>query len=108
MECLTLLLHLQIRRVLNVTSGGVESVVFTNAFFSRAANSFGAGVFYLTDQMIAEGSQSGLSSEVEEAIYNELTAVGRGERDTLNVIFEFDSDENVEKNYGGDYFDRLR
>lgn len=79
--------------------------------YSRDTNSFGAYVFYLTDRMIVEGKESGLSSEIEEVVYEELTAAGRGgsgDQNTLNVIFEFDSHENVEQNYGGDYFDRLR
>jgi hypothetical protein len=76
--------------------------------YSTPTNTFGAYVFYASDREIAKGGESGLSAEIRDAVYEELTAVGRGERDTLDVVFEFDSHENVERNYEGDYFNRLR
>ncbi|MFK7779107.1 MAG: hypothetical protein QM501_13460 [Gimesia sp.] len=87
---------------------GVDRI---SIFYCRDSNTFGAYVFYLTDRMIVEGKESGLSSEIEEAVYEELTTAGRGgsgDQNTLDVSFEFDSYENVEQNYDGDYFDRLR
>jgi len=77
-------------------------------FYSPATNTFVAYVFYRSDREIAKGEESGLSAEIRDSVYEELTAVGRGEQNSLNVIFEFDSHENVERNYEGDYFNRLR
>ncbi|MFH1301365.1 MAG: hypothetical protein ABIK07_09915 [Planctomycetota bacterium] len=76
-------------------------------FFGSDPDGFVARVFYLKDSMIAEGEQSGLSSEIKEAIYDELTAVGRDELTLHNLTVKFDSHENVEKNYGGNYYKRL-
>lgn len=76
--------------------------------YSRPTDTFIAYVFYLSERDISEGAQSGRWAEIREAVYDELAAVGRGNRDKLNVTVEFDSHENVEKNYEGDYFNRLR
>ncbi|MFZ5637840.1 MAG: hypothetical protein ACOY82_14760 [Pseudomonadota bacterium] len=77
-------------------------------FFSPASNCFGAYVFYDLNAQIDEAKRSGLSEEIETAVLDALERVGRGRRSDLSVNFEFDSHENVEKNYGGDYYDRLR
>jgi len=77
-------------------------------FFSPDTETFGAYVFFLKNDQVEDAKKSGLSSQIEEAIRNELENVGRGDRDLLKLNVEFDSHENVEKNYGGDYFDRLR
>ncbi len=77
-------------------------------FFSPDTETFGAYVFYLTDKLIDEAKKSGLASQIEEAVYEELENVGRGDRNSLKLDVEFDSHENVENNYDGDYYDRLR
>lgn len=77
-------------------------------FYSPNAESFGAFIFYRWDQQIREAEKSGLASRIKEAVLEELENVGRGDRSTLRVEFEFDSHENVERNYEGDYFLRLR
>jgi hypothetical protein len=76
--------------------------------YSRPTNTFMAYVFYRLDNDIVHGDESGLSAEIRDAVYKELAAAGRGKQDTLNVRFEYDSHENVERNYQGDYFNRLR
>lgn len=48
---------------------------------------------------------SGLSARLSHAVREELRRVGR---DVKAVEFEFDSHENVEKNFEGDYFLRFR
>ena len=77
-------------------------------FFSPRANQFGAYVFYRWERQIKEAEESRLTDRIKDAIYEELENVGRGSRDAIKVVFEFDSHENVEKNYEGDYFLRLR
>ncbi len=78
------------------------------AFYSPANDVFIAHVFYRRDCQIAEAEQSGLAAKIRDAAYNELENVGRGTRNAIKVVFEFDSDENVTANYEGDYFLRLR
>ncbi|MCP3920954.1 MAG: hypothetical protein GY714_00055 [Desulfobacterales bacterium] len=76
--------------------------------FSPEKNYFGAFVFYRWDKQITEAKESGLSSKIVSAVYEELEKAGRGTRSTIEVEFEFDSHENVERNYEGDYYMRLR
>lgn len=70
-------------------------------------HSFGAYVFYPTDADIVKAAESGLESRIKDAVFEELENVGRGNRNTVEVEFEFDSHENVERNYEGDYYNRL-
>ena len=77
-------------------------------FYSPAKDIFGAFVFYRWDRQIEEAERSGLACQIKEAVFEELENVGRGNRSMIKVEFEFDSHENVERNYKGDYFDRFR
>ncbi len=77
-------------------------------FFSPKKDSFGAFVFYRWERQIKEAEKSGLTSQIKDAVFYELEKVGRGNRNTIRVDFEFDSHENVEQNYEGDYYNRLR
>ena len=65
-------------------------------------------VFYQRNEQIEAAKKSGLSSKIQQAVIEELENVGRGKRDTLKVDFQFDSHENVEANFEGDYYLRLR
>lgn len=76
--------------------------------FSPTTNCFGVFVFYRLIAQIEKGKQSGLAEEIVTAVFQALEKVGRGPRSSLNVVFEFDSHENVENAYGGNYYDRLR
>ena len=76
--------------------------------YSPKANKFRAFVFYSSDSQIDEAEKSGLSSIIKNAVLESLKDVGRGQGDRVNVEFEFDSHENVEAKYHGDYYSRLR
>lgn len=76
--------------------------------YSRKTDSFGAYIFYEMDSQIGEAIETGLAKELEEAVYEGLANVGRCTRDSTKVNFEFDSHENVVRNYEGDYYSRLR
>jgi hypothetical protein len=76
--------------------------------FDHSELSFGACVFYLQERQVNEAKRSGLESKIKEAIFEELENVGRGNRNTIMVEFEFDSHENIEKKFNGNYYDRLR
>ncbi|EAQ80995.1 hypothetical protein DSM3645_20527 [Blastopirellula marina DSM 3645] len=76
--------------------------------YSPARNSFGAYVFYAADCDLGKAESSGLSARIRDFVFEELTVGGRGNRSDLDVAFEFDSQENVDRNYAGDYFNRLR
>jgi hypothetical protein len=85
-----------------------EGVHKVFVFLSPHHREFGVYVFYRLDRQIAESDASGLSARIQVAVIDELVAVGRGSREELAVTFQFDSHEGVEREYGGDYFDRLR
>lgn len=86
---------------------GARGVHELFVLFSPAANCFGVYVFYNLSAQIEEARRSGLAEEIEVAVLDSLERAGRGPRSSLNVNFEFDSHENVEKNYEGNYYDRL-
>lgn len=77
-------------------------------FYSQKINAFRAYVFYGQEQQIEEAEKSGLSSRIQDAVFEELERVGRGSKNEIKVDYEFDSHENVEQNYEGDYNLRLR
>ena len=77
-------------------------------FYSSAKELFVAHIFYCVEIQIKESESSGLSKRIKQEIVEELAKVGRGSPENINIVFDFDSHENVEKNYEGDYYLRLR
>lgn len=73
-----------------------------------AERSFRAYVFYPREKDVEMARKSGLESRVKDSVFKELANVGRGGRDTIEVKFEWDSHENVERHFEGNYFNRLR
>jgi hypothetical protein len=69
---------------------------------------FRAYVFFKEDKDILECQRNGIIQDIMDIVYAELEIAGRGKREDITVAFEFDSDENVTANFGGDYFIRLR
>ena len=71
-------------------------------------NQFGVVVFFKTDADVAECEANGTSQEMRDFVYEKLEEFGKGKRVELDVQFEFDSWENVQKNFEGSYFLRMR
>lgn len=65
-------------------------------------------VFFRTDADIELCEVAGVSREIRDEVYAALERAGRGRRDDIKVAFEYDSDENVDRNFEGDYSLRLR
>jgi hypothetical protein len=63
--------------------------------------------FYETDVDIEATAANGKSKRMENFVFAQPEQVGRGRRDEIEVAFEYDSDENVKKNFGGSYYNRL-
>lgn len=74
----------------------------------RSEHEFHAFVFYKNKQHVDKAAKSGLSQEITDAIFEELEVSGRGGRSENELVVEFDSDENVQEEYEGDYYLRLR
>ncbi len=68
---------------------------------------FRAYVFYPMDKDIAEAHKLGLEAEIKDAVFEALELVGRGDRNSVEVVFEIDSHENVDREFEGNYFNRL-
>jgi len=77
-------------------------------FFSPVTETFVAHAFYRHSQQIVESARTGVSDGIRAAVLEELERVGRGQRSELKLEIDFDSHGNVEANFGGDYFLRLR
>lgn len=86
-------------------SSGLHEVFL---LYSPANDVFVAHIFYCRTNQIQESEASGLASQIRREIVEELVRIGRGSRETIKVQFELDSHENVEANFGGNYFLRLR
>lgn len=65
-------------------------------------------VFYHHDDDVRKCCANGASQTIEEMFMAELKRSGRGTEFGENVRFEFDSHENVSRNYKGSYFLRLK
>lgn len=69
---------------------------------------FRANIFYPSEDILHKENHSIVESEIKYAVIEELNIV-RSETYVLSdIIFEFDSHENVILRYEGDYFNRLR
>jgi hypothetical protein len=64
-------------------------------------------VFINTDAELARASSSGLQAQMERAFAEEFAALLGGTADECPLVFVFDSHENVERNYKGNYYLRL-
>ena len=64
-------------------------------------------IFYKTDKELIIYKESNIIDLTKEAVMNILTEICYVEEFNDNVIFTFDSDENVQKNYQGNYGLRL-
>lgn len=76
--------------------------------FDLSERSFKAYVFLQWNWQLDKDYKSGIASEIEEFVLQQLEYFGRGKRDNLHLVLEFDSHENVDANFGGDYYSRLR
>ena len=64
-------------------------------------------IFYKTDKELIIYKESNIIDLTKEAVMNILTEIGYVEEFNDHVIFTFDSDENVQKKYQGNYGLRL-
>lgn len=71
-------------------------------------NAFAATVFYESDNDIKEAATSGLSSEIVNALYEQLEEKGRGTRNQIALDVDFDSHESVMLEYNGNYLLRFK
>lgn len=82
---------------------------FLHEFFilDCAESAFRVFVFYKFDIQIDEAEKAGISEQIKNAVFEELELAGRGSRGEIEVYFEFDSHEGVQRTCGGNYYNRL-
>jgi hypothetical protein len=76
--------------------------------FEKWDDGIGVWIFFPTDDDLREHSTSGVTGEIEQDFREILQQLKYPFRKFPRVTFVFDSDENVQKNYEGSYFYRLR
>ena len=64
--------------------------------------------FFKTNQDVADNAQDGTSDRLSQHFLEILQSMDYPAPNIKQVSFIFDSDENVQKNYEGSYFYRLR
>lgn len=62
---------------------------------------FLASIIFKKDRDLLNCKSNGITAAIEDAFYEELERYGRGMRGEIKVVFVFDSNKNVCKNYGG-------
>lgn len=71
-------------------------------------DSFGILIFYERDRDIDIFNENGTTAAIADFTRKELSRIGRGGEDAIEIHVEVDSDESVKRDWGGNYFDRLR
>ncbi len=64
-------------------------------------------VFYKTNKDLSDNLKNGLTDIIFKEIKNCLNEIGYIDEFNDNITIEFDSDENVKKNYQNNYYLRL-
>ncbi|MBW8384246.1 MAG: hypothetical protein K0M69_17215 [Youngiibacter sp.] len=78
------------------------------ATFERCDNGIGVYVFFKTDKEKEESEITDFNRKVRQYYLDFLLELKYPFDRFPNVVFFFDSDENVSRNYTGSYFFRLR
>lgn len=65
-------------------------------------------VFYHTNDDLAQLNRDGFSQQFMDLMGVELNKLGIGEEQGIQLRYEFDSHENVVKNFAGNYYHRLK
>ncbi len=76
--------------------------------YSPRDNLFVCYLFFSNEDQQISSNKSGLILSIQTMVLEELERVGRGNKSELKVNFEIDNDENVQSEYGSDYYARLR
>lgn len=93
--------HLHLARVAENVKSRFTSVspIFATALFPDSEGDFRATIVYKKTKDISDCKCNGISEAIEDAFYEELERYGRGKRGDINVVFVFESDENIRKIY---------
>ena len=82
--------------------------IFTVHFVPMFDSSLEVYVFYESDADITQYLKNGINDKVKQIFLQALTDMNYMKHFSDSITFIFDSNENVVKNYQGNYFLRLR
>jgi len=85
-----------------------SSVVREIHFIPINAKQLEIYVFFNRDEDLIVCEKSGVANKIKDLFNEELERVNRGNSSGVIIRFEFDSHENVVRNFRGNYFLRLR
>lgn len=78
------------------------------ALFPRELCSFAAVIFFDTDQDLAVAKINGFAKVAENCIRSAVAKFRAGQCADIAIAIELDSYDNVRRNFGGNYVNRLR
>ena len=93
---------------LEASKGIAIHEVHITATFEKWDDGIGVWIFFPTDDELNAYGKKGATEAIETDLRNILKQLKYPFRRFPRVNFVFDSDENVQKNYEGSYFYRLR
>jgi hypothetical protein len=86
-----------------------DATAFREVFvLPQGDGAYRAYVFYSRESDVGACQTSGASDSIVAFVRARLDRLRGTSPGELDVTFEFDSEENVDANFGGDYFKRLR
>lgn len=88
----------------------LKKVVEIHSFYlvPEKIDEFRAYTFFKRQEMVRESVGTNLEKKIISCVYKTLEKYGRGCRDQIKVHFEWDSDENIQLNHDGNYYNRMR
>lgn len=98
----------KIEEILFSESSPFKNGIYKLFYLSQFGESLEIYVFYKNDKILLNNLQNGTTENIKAFILEKLNECGYFEEFSKNVLFVFDSDENVKKKYKGNYFLRLR
>jgi hypothetical protein len=83
------------------------STIHTIFLFFEGVSKFRACIFFKTNKDVTDSNSDSTMSAIEDAVYEELDRYGRGKRGEIEVVFEIDSHDNIQKKFNGNYWKAL-
>ena len=84
-----------------------KNEIYELFYLSQFGESLEIYVFYKNNKILLYNLQNGRTENIKTFILEKLNESGYFKEFNKNVLFVFDSDENVKKKYKGNYFLRL-
>ena len=98
----------KIKELLFSKNSPFKNEIYELYYLSQFGESLEIYIFYKNNKTLLYNLQNGRTENIKTFILEKLNELGYFKEFNKNVLFVFDSDENVKKKYKGNYFLRLR